>query len=166
MDNSLLARIRHRLILAAAVLTGTLLAGTGCQTTDPYALQRAAVQAQIQQEEPGNYFIGRRFYKRDYKMWGWVRPPRQPWNKAQLVMLNEQRVLAPDRKQRKLGSDNNFEYKLQGYFSGDQVYEPASNRFYPEFVLTGYEVLSTSPPMIFRDSRSIDPAIRILAPPM
>ncbi len=51
-------------------------------------------------------------------------------------MFNEQKVLAPDRQQGRLGTDNNFEYRLTGYFSGDTVYEPASDGFYPEFVLT------------------------------
>jgi hypothetical protein len=50
----------------------------------------------------------------------------------------------------KFGSDNNYEYKLYGSFSGDKVYEPASNHIYPEFVLKGYEVISTSPPPIFK----------------
>ncbi len=34
--------------------------------------------------------------------------------------------------------------------SGDKVYEPASNGIYPEFVLKGYELISMSPPPIFR----------------
>ncbi|PYJ70752.1 MAG: hypothetical protein DME75_08720, partial [Verrucomicrobia bacterium] len=42
------------------------------------------------------------------------------------------------------------EYKLYGYFSGDKVYEPASNTIYPEFVLKGYELISTNPPAIFK----------------
>jgi hypothetical protein len=81
-------------------------------------------------------------------------------------MLNEQRRLAPDRATGTLGVDNNFEYHLRGYFSGDQVYEPASNRFYPEFVLTDYELIDRTPPLIFRERRAIDPAVRLLAPPL
>src|SRR6266704_2790138 len=50
----------------------------------------------------------------------------------------------------KFGSDNNYEYKLYGNFSGDKVYEPASNRVYPEFILKDYEVISTNPPPIFK----------------
>ncbi len=44
----------------------------------------------------------------------------------------------------------NREYKLYGYFSGDKVYEPASNSIYPEFVLKGYELISMNPPPIFK----------------
>ena len=79
-----------------------------------------------------------------------VRRPGQPWSAAQLVVLNENRKLAPDRKQQNIGSDNNYEYKLRGYFSGDKVYELVSNRFLAEFVLQNYELISTNPPPIFR----------------
>jgi hypothetical protein len=140
----------------------------GCQTTAPdpeLAARRAAIAASIAAEKPGDYFVARRFYKKDYKMWGWVRKPGQPWNTAQLVMLNEQRKLAPDRAEGTLGIDNNFEYHLRGFFSGDKVYEPASNHFYPEFVLTDYTLVDRTPPLIFRDRRSTDPAIRILEGP-
>jgi hypothetical protein len=64
-------------------------------------------------------------------------------------MLNEKQKLAPDREKLDFGSDNNYEYKLYGYFSGDKVYEPASNTIYPEFVLKNYELISTNPPPIF-----------------
>ena len=55
------------------------------------------------------------------------------------------------------GSDNNYEYKLYGYFSGDKVYEPASKSIYPEFVLKGYELISTNPTPIFRSQVSGTP---------
>ena len=54
----------------------------------------------------------------------------------------------------KIGSDNGYEYKLYGSFSGETVYEPASNGFYPEFVLKNFEVISTNPPPIFRSQMS------------
>ena len=148
------------LLLAAAFLPLT-----GCETTTVTRVD-PAVAAAIANEAPGNYFIGRRYYKKDYKMWGWVRRPGQPWKTAQLVMMNENTKLAPDRAGGTLGVDNNHEYRLEGYFTGGQVYEPASNRFYPEFVLTGYSVISTSPPNIFRDRRALDPKMRLLTPPL
>ena len=72
-------------------------------------------------------------------------------------MMNEQKMLAPDRQANTAGSDNNDEYRLQGYFSGQTVYEPASNSFYPEFVLTGYKLISNHPPQIFREPKALDP---------
>jgi hypothetical protein len=129
----------------------SLLFFTGCQTM-PEGIQAAkiAMAQKIQAEPPGDYYIGRRYYKPDFKFWGYVRRPGQPWTTAQLVMLNEKQKLAPDREQLKFGSDNNYEYKLYGDFSGDKVYEPASNGVYPEFILKNYELISTDPTPIFR----------------
>lgn len=127
----------------------------GCSTM-PEGIQQAKVAAanRIATEAPGDYFIGRRYYKPDFKFWGYVRRPGQPWSTAQLVMLNEKQKLAPDRQALSFGSDNNYEYKLYGSFSGERVYEPASNTIYPEFVLKNYELLSTTPPPIFRSQVS------------
>jgi len=127
-----------------------------CMTTAPSGIQqsRAAMAAHIAAEPPGDYFIGRRYYKPDFKFWGYVRRPGQPWSTAQLVMLNENEKLAPDREQMSFGSDNNYEYKLFGDFSGQTVYEPASNGFYPEFLLKNYQLISTSPPPIFKSQIS------------
>jgi len=123
----------------------------GC-ASEPQGIQQARIQnaARIQTEAPGDYYIGRRYFKREFKFWGYIRRPGEPWSSSQLVMLNEKQKLAPDRAQNSFGSDNNYEYKLYGYFSGDKVYEPASNGIYPEFVLKNYEVISTNPPPIFR----------------
>lgn len=125
---------------------------TGCVSGPPQGIQQARsdTAARIQSEVPGDYFIGRRYYKPIYKFWGYIRRPGQPWSTAQLVLLNEKQKLAPDRAQNLIGSDNNYEYKLYGNFSGDTVYEPASNNMYPEFVLKNYELRSNNPPSIFR----------------
>jgi hypothetical protein len=104
----------------------------------------------IAAEPPGDYFIGRRYFRKEFHFWGYIRRPGQPWNAAQLVVLNENQKLAPDREQLSVGSDNNYEYKMRGYFSGDKVYELVSNRFLPEFVLLNYELVSTNPPPIFK----------------
>jgi hypothetical protein len=127
----------------------------GCETV-PQGIQAAkiAMAQRYAAEVPGDYFIGRRYYKPDFKFWGYVRRPGQPWSESQLIMLNEKQKLAPDRERLDFGSDNNYEYKLYGYFSGDTVYEPASNRIYPEFVLKRYEVISTNPPPIFSSQLS------------
>ena len=84
---------------------------TGCETLEMKNAKaaRLALDQAIRNELPGDYFIGRRYYKQDYKFWGWVRRPGQPWATAKLVMMNEQTKLAPDREQGKLGTDNNTE---------------------------------------------------------
>ena len=143
----------------------TALAFSGCETIDTEGPARAAMNEAIRAEPPGNYYIGRRMYKQDYKVWGWIREPGQPWKTAKLVMFNEQKTLAPDRAQDRIGYDNNFEYKLTGYFSGQTVYEPASDTIYPEFVLQSYEVKGVNPPNIYQTKRQNDPSVRILMPP-
>ena len=145
-----------------------ILSMTGCESTryeGIHSTSRAAMLRSIDNEPPGNYFIGRRYYKKFYKFWGYIREPGQRWGTAKLVMLNEQQKLAPDRAIGKIGSDNNYEYKLYGYYSGDTVYEPSSNGFYPEFVLRDYELRSASPASIFRSSAATDPGRRVLGTP-
>ena len=139
---------------------------TGCETiVSQSRADRRAINAAIGQEAPGSYYVGRRFYKVDYHMWGWVKKPGEPWKKAQLVMLNEQKTLASDRAQNQIGSDNNYEYHLYGSYSGDKVYEPASDSFYPEFILTKAVLVNKTPPLIFPDNRWVDPKMRLLSPP-
>ena len=156
MKNALLSLVA----LAAAVLF------SGCANLTQQRAAHEAMVAEIAAEKPGNYFIGRRYYKVDYKFWGYIRKPGQPWAEAKMVMLNENKRLAPDRESGTLGMDNGYEYKLLGYFSGDNVYEPASNGFYPEFVLTGYEERSTNPGPIFAPgSPALDPERRVIVTP-
>lgn len=150
---------------AVVSLVTLLLFFSGCATADPNVQSRATMVAEIAAEPPGDYFIGRRYYKVDYKFWGFVRKPGESWSKARMVMLNEQQKLAPDRELGKLGSDNGYEYKLYGAFSGETVYEPASNGFYPEFVLKGYELRNVSPASIFRVTGATDPQRRVIAKP-
>lgn len=154
---------RRSFALLACFLT--VLSISGCATADPNALSRATMLSQIAGEPAGDYFIGRRYYKVDYKFWGYVRKPGQSWSTARMVMLNEHTKIAPDRELGKIGSDNGYEYKLLGSFSGDTVYEPASNGFYPEFVLKGYELLTVNPAPIFKTQGALDPKRRIIAKP-
>ena len=146
----------RRLLVCSAAVAVFLLAG--CDTLPPDV--RAQRQA-ITQEPPGDYFIGRRYYNDNYKFWGYVRKPGQQWRDAKLVMFNEKQKLAPDRADNHLGEDNNCEYRLYGRFTGDNVYEPPSNRLLPEFELKGYELISRNPPPIFAPDPSLtDSAIR------
>jgi hypothetical protein len=156
-----------RPVFLAFALLAPLLFGACATSQDFQGIQsnRLSMSNAIRAEEPGDYYIGRRFYKKDYKFWGYVRKPGQPWSGAQLVMMNEQTKLAPDREQGSIGSDNGYEYKITGDFTGQTVYEPASNGKYPEFALKGYELRSATPPNIFNTPGATDPARRIIARP-
>ena len=158
-----------KIALFAASLLALASVFSGCATLSESRATtsaRAAMIAEIQAEPRGDYFIGRRYYKSDYKFWGYIRKPGQPWTTAQLVMLNENQKLAPDREQGTLGMDNGYEYKLLGSFSGATIYEPASNGFYPEFVLKGYTLRSETPAPIFKpQGPALDPSRRVIVTP-
>ena len=86
------------LLIAAAALFFA-----GCETTeDQFTQSQVALNQAIANEPTGDYFIGRRFYRRNYFFWGYIRQPRQPWSSAKLVMLNEQKMLAPDRQRKQV----------------------------------------------------------------
>ena len=140
-----------RRLLSGCWLLLMLLPLAGCDGPEQRAIQaaRLAQRQAIPGEPPGDYFVGRRYFDANYKFWGYLRRPGEPWKNARLVMLNEKEKLAPDREIRQFGFDNNVEYRIYGHYTGDAVYEPVSNRFLPEFVLTGYEVRNRNPPSIF-----------------
>jgi hypothetical protein len=152
----------------AVFLLFATLALSSCQT-GPSARElrqlRALMEEQIPNEPKGDYFVGRRYYKVDYKMWGYLRKPGEPWIDARLVVLNEDRTLAPDRELNTIGSDNGYEYKLFGRFSGQDVYEPASNGTYPEFVLDRAELLTKTPGPIFKSRKALNPKERYYPSP-
>lgn len=126
---------------------------------------RRAMEESIPREPQGDYYVGRRYYKVDYKMWGYVRKPGEHWSDSRLVMFNEDTTLAPDRALNTIGSDNGYEYKLTGRFSGKDVYEPASNGIYPEFILKRAELITTTPGPIFKSRKALDPKARYYPSP-
>ncbi len=134
------------LLLALVALAGC---ETGGGASAGEQASRIAMRSAISQERPGDYWVGRRYYNANYKFWGYMRRPGQLWGTAQLVVLNEGGTIAPDRALGQLGVDNNSEYRVRGGFTGQQVYEPASNRFYPEFRVSGFELVNANPPSIF-----------------
>jgi hypothetical protein len=118
--------------------------------------------AQIANEPTGDFYYGRRYYIEKTRFWGYLRKPRQPWSKAKLVMFREDRMKSPDRLPEGGGSgqryayDNNFEYKIRGNFTGKEVYDPNSNQFLQEFMLSGYEVVNRNPGWVFRPDDRYD----------
>ena len=117
----------------------------------PSEAERAA---QIAAEPRGDFYYGRRYHVKKTRFWGYLRRPGQPATTGKLVIFNEKKKRAPDRlpeggSGRTFGYDNNYDYKISGYYSGRTLYEPNSNMFLPEFVLTGYQQLDTDPGWLF-----------------
>ena len=119
-------------------------------------------KAKIASEPTGDFFYGRRYFVEKTRFWGYVRQPRQPWSRAKLVIFREDKKKNPDRLSengpagQRYGFDNNFEYRLRGNYTGQQAYDPNSNQFLPEFMLTGYEVVNRQPGWIFRPDDRYD----------
>lgn len=121
-----------------------------------------ARNAQIASEPTGNFFYGRRYYVEKTRFWGYVRQPGQAATRSKLVMMREDKKKNPDRLSEngppgnRYGNDNNFEYRLNGYYTGQQAYDPNSNQFLPEFMLTGYQVVDRNPGWLFRPDDRYD----------
>lgn len=116
--------------------------------------------AKIASEPTGNFFYGRRYYVDKTRFWGYIRKPRESWNRAKLVMMREDKKRVPDRLPESgnpaYAYDNNYEYRIEGYFTGKEAYDPNSNQFLPEFMLTGYELLDRQPGWLFRPDDRYD----------
>ena len=76
-------RSRCRFLFLAAILLA------GCETV-PRGIQQAKIDMakRIATEQPGDYFIGRRYYKPDFKFWGYV---RNAFRHVNLGLLNASR---------------------------------------------------------------------------
>lgn len=138
---------------------------TQCGTTGSGNLGGPSVEernAKIAGEATGDFFYGRRYYIEKTRFWGYVRQPRQSWSRAKLVIIREDQKQSPDRLPengppgQRYGSDNNVEYRLRGSYTGQQAYDPNSNQFLPEFMLTGYEVVDRQPGWLFRPDDRYD----------
>ena len=96
--------------------------------------------AKIASEPSGNFYYGRRYFVEKTRFWGYLREPRQDWN----------RFHEDGPPGRRYAQDNNFEYRIRGNYTGREVYDPNSNQFLPEFMLTGYELLDQRPGWLFK----------------
>lgn len=145
---------------------GEISSGSG-NMAGPTVVER---DAKIASEPTGDFFYGRRYHVEKTRFWGYVRQPRQPWSRAKLVLLREDKKLAPDRLPengppgQRYAFDNNTDYLLRGYYTGTTSLEPNSNQFLPVFMLTGYQVLDRQPGWLFRPDDRYDPYRITLTP--
>ncbi len=119
-------------------------------------------KSRIASEATGDFFYGRRYFVEKTRFWGYLRKPRQPWSRAQLVMMREDKKKNPDRLSengppgQRYGYDNNYDYRIRGYYTGQKAYDPNSNQMLPEFMLTGYDVIDRQPGWLFRPDDRYD----------
>lgn len=126
--------------------------------------------AEIASEPTGNFYYGRRYFVKKTRFWGYLRKPRQGADTARLVVFNESKKRNPDRLPelgppgKRYGFDQNYEYKIYGYYTGDKVYEINSNQILPEFMLTGYELVDRKPGWLFSPQDHYNPRAITLRP--
>lgn len=124
----------------------------------------------IASEELRNFYYGRRYYVQNTRFWGYLRSPRQSADKAELVIMREDRKLNPDRLSedgplgKNYGFDQNYEYQITGKYTGETAYEPNSNQFLPVFLLMEYEVIDTNPGWFFSPADHYNPYSITLLP--
>lgn len=145
-------------LLAAGLLNSCSTGGSRGAIYGPANMGGPSVaerKAQIANEPTGSFFYGRRYHVEKTRFWGYLRKPRQSASTSQLVVMNESKKLCPDRLPengpvgQRFGYDNNYEYRIHGYYTGEKVYEVNSNQILPEFMLTGYEVVNKRPGWLF-----------------
>lgn len=155
-------------ISAAVICVGLII--TSCETIPPNygppnmgGPSKEARQAAIETEQGGDFYIGRRYHVNRTWWWGYLRRPGQSWSKARLVVFNQNAMRAPDNlpqggpSDARYAYDNNYEYRIWGSFTGEDVYEPNSNQFLPEFRLTNYELIASDPGWLFHPRDHYDP---------
>lgn len=149
-------------------LLGLLLSQCNTLQSDCRAL--AAREAEIAKEQPGDYFIGRRYYIPSTRFWGYIRRPGASWRTAQLVIMDESVVRNPDRgyeppvKGAVFGTDANVEYVLQGRLTEEKAYDPSTNLILPVFKPTSFALRNKRPGFLFVPSEELSDAYVTLIP--
>lgn len=147
--------------------TGNASSSYGANMGGPTRDVRAA---EIANEPRGDFFYGRRYYVKNTRFWGYLRKPGQSAYNSRLVIFNESKKRSPDRLHesgpsgKRYAYDQNYEYRINGYFTGEKAYEVNSNQFLPEFMLTGYQVVNKKPGWLFTPKDSYNPKVFTLRP--
>ena len=129
-----------------------------CNTLENDCRAVTAREAQIAQEPKGDYYIGRRYHIPYTRFWGYLRRPGESWRTAKLVMMDESAVHTPDRgpepplKNAVYGTDQNYEYLIRGKYTDRVAYDSATDKAYPLFRATAYELRSKDPGFLFKPS--------------
>lgn len=129
----------------------------------------AVRKANIAAEARGDFYYGRRYFVKKTRFWGYLRKPGQSAQSSKLVIFNEAKKKNPDRLPedgagKNYGFDQNHEYKIYGRYTGRTLYEPNSNQFLPEFLLSNYELIAANPGWLFSPADHYNPARVTLLP--
>lgn len=126
-----------------------------CDTLKSDCRAVAERDAEIAQESPGDYYVGRRYYVPLTRFWGYLRRPGESWRTAKLVIMDESVVRNPDRgyeppvKGAVFGSDKNYEYFVFGSYTGEKAYDPSTDQILPVFRPTQFNLRNKKPGFLF-----------------
>lgn len=132
------------------LIFGVLLLGVGCATTTPSSSDSYQVTAAELNANPPEYWLGQRAYYTNLQVWGWVKRPEESWDDARLVLMKEDKCLAPHRSLSDRTADQNVRYKLYGRYWDRKGYEPVMNKLLDVFELERYESLGQQGPLDLR----------------
>ena len=127
----------------------TLLLAAGCSTVSSPKNSYTVTAAELNANPP-DYWLGQRVYYTNLQVWGWVKRPEESWNNARLVLLKEDKCLAPHRNLGNRTADQNVRYRLYGRYWDRKGYEPVMNKLLDVFVLERYESLGQMEPLKLR----------------
>lgn len=127
-------------------------------------------EAEIAQEKPGDYYIGRRYYLPMTRFWGYLRKPGESWRTAKLVIMDESQCRNPDRgyeppaKGAVYGTDQNVEYIIRGQYTGEKAYEPGTDQILAVFKPTRFDVRNREPGFLFKPSEKYEKGVLTIYP--
>ena len=106
---------------------------------------------------PEGDYIGHRYAEpNDSGGWGWIKLPTDSWAKGGRWIALEETPGVASAPWRDMGpnptrtGDQNYEYKMHGYFAAYQVYDPHTNEMLDVFVLESYEAIGPAQPLSIR----------------
>lgn len=146
-----------------------------CSTTKGLSYRHPEVKARnklIEQEVyEKNVFIARRYVIEGACFWGYLRRPTQPWERSLLVAMNESLLQTPDRipfgetlNGKKYGYDNNYEYRIEGNYTGKYIYDSKIGIKVLEFKPTKITLMSTDNGWLFHPNEAYNPKKHTLVP--
>ncbi len=163
-----------KLFSAICLAVFTLLL-TQCATSNSLSYRHPEVKARNKVIATENYpkdtFIGRRYMIEEACFWGYLRRPTQPWERSFLVAMDETSLKTPDRitfgetrNGKKYGYDHNYEYLIEGAYTGRSIYDSKIGVKVLEFKPTKFKLLNKNSGWLFHPNERYNPKKHSLIP--
>ena len=165
--NCLISKFRFIITIFAFILVGGALNGCASFSSESLSYRHPEVKARNKiiaaEKLPSHLFIGRRYVIDEACFWGYLRVPNQPWQQSALVAMNELYLKTPDRitegetvNGKQYGYDHNFEYLIEGSYTGKYIYDSKIGIKALEFKPTKISLLHKSNSWLFHPNEIYD----------